>query len=177
MLDGPVTAGWAASNKDAAIQLSLINAETFAVTEVLNLTISNVLPRNRPEGAACDPNTLYDPYCVKSFWSGHAANVFAAAALVCAEHESLGLYGGDGTADTVACVTSLTVASTVSVLRIATNNHYASDVTIGAAVGGATGYLMPRLLHFNSSKSSQERGYLIPHVEAHGGGLTYVKAW
>lgn len=175
MLDGPITAGWVGGNKDAAIQLSLINAETFAVTEVLNLTVSNLLPRRRPEGATCDPSTKYDPYCVKSFWSGHAANVFAAASLVCAEHGALDLYGGK--ADAVACGTALAAASAVGVLRIAANNHHASDVIVGAAVGAATGYLMPNLLHFKFGRSRNQLGYLIPNVGPNGGGLTYVKAW
>ena len=165
MLDGPITAGWVGKNKDTAIQLSLINAETFAVTEVVNLTVADLVPRKRPEGDTCDLNGKYDPHCVKSFWSGHAAT----------EHGALDLYGGK--ADTVACATSLAAASTVSVLRIATNNHYASDVIIGAAFGAATGYLMPTLLHFNSKRSPNKLGYLFPQVGPHGGGLAYVKAW
>ncbi|MDD5301786.1 MAG: phosphatase PAP2 family protein [Elusimicrobia bacterium] len=175
MLDGPITAGWAGGNKDTAIQLALINAETFAVVEVLNLTVSNVLPRSRPEGAVCDPNTKYDPACVKSFWSGHAANVFAAASLVCAEHGALGLYGG-GKADTIACAGALVVASAVGVSRITSNNHHASDVFVGAAVGAAAGYLMPKLLHFRPKKD-HHLGYLMPSVGPQGGGLTYVKTW
>ena len=175
MLDGPITAGWVGRNKDTAIQLALINAETFAVTEALNLTVSNLIPRRRPDGATCDPSTKYDPHCVKSFWSGHAANVFAAAALVCAEHGALDLYGGK--ADAAACGTSLAAASTVGVLRIAANDHHASDVIVGAAVGAATGYLMPNLLHFRFRKSPNRLGYIIPRVGPDGGGLTYVKAW
>jgi membrane-associated phospholipid phosphatase len=162
-------------NKDTAIQLTLINAETFAVTEALNLTISNVLPRSRPDGAVCNPNSKYDPNCVKSFWSGHTSNVFAGASLVCSEHGAVGLYGGK--ADAIACGASLAVASTIGYLRIAADDHHASDVIMGAAIGAATGYLMPEYLHFHFNKSSHRLGYLIPHVEPHGGGLTYVKAW
>jgi len=175
MLDGPIAAAWAVGDKDAAIQLSLINAETFAVTEALNLTVSKLMPRRRPDGAVCDPGSKYDPECVRSFWSGHAANVFAAASLVCAEHGAMDLYGGN--ADAVACGTSLAVASAVGVLRIASNDHYASDVVVGAAVGAATGYLMPNLLHFKPRRSGGRLGALIPNVGPYGGGLTYVKAW
>ena len=175
MLDGPITAGWVGGDKDAAIQLSLINAEVFAVTEVLSLAVSNAFPRSRPEGAACDPGSQYDPHCVKSFWSGHTANGFAAAALVCAEHGALGLYGGK--ADAAACGTSLAAASAVGVLRIVSNDHHASDVLVGAAVGAATGYLMPNLLHFKFKKSSGRLGAWIPHAGPAGGGLTYVQVW
>ena len=175
MLDAPITARWAGGNKDTAIQLALINAETFAVTEVLNLTVTNLVPRRRPEGATCDANSRYDPHCVKSFWSGHEANAFASAGLVCAEHGALGLYGGKG--DAVACVTTLAAASAVGVLRIAGNDHHASDVIVGAVVGTATGYLMPNILHFKFRKSGHHLGYLLPNVGPEGGGLTYIKNW
>jgi len=138
------------------MQLALINAETFAVNEVLYLSITNVVQEKRPPGAECEN----DPHCVKSFWSGHEANVFAAASLLCAEHGALDLYGGD--ADAVVCGTALAVASGIGVLRIAADDHYASDVVVGALVGGATGYLMPTLLHFNSKKSPNKLGYLLP---------------
>lgn len=176
MLDGPVTARWAGRNRDTAIQLALINAETFAVIEVMNLTVSNLIPRDRPQGAVCDPASKYDPQCVKSFWSGHTANVFTAAALVCAEHRAMGLYGG-GNADKAACAGSLAVASLVGASRIGTNNHHASDVVFGAVVGSAVGYLLPNYLHFQFKKSGPDLGYLIPNVNPRGGGLTYVKAW
>ena len=175
MLDGPVTAAWAGRNKDTAIQLALINAETFAVVEVLNLSISNALPRSRPEGAVCDPQSKYDSNCVKSFWSGHTANVFAAASLICVEHSEVGLYGG-GRADKAACASALAVASVVGISRVTSNNHHASDVLFGAVVGAATGYLMPKLLHFRPKKENK-LGYLVPNVNPRGGGLTYVKAW
>jgi membrane-associated phospholipid phosphatase len=174
-LDGPITARWAGGNKDTAIQLALINAETFAVMEVLNLSISNALPRARPPGAECDPASKYDPHCVKSFWSGHTANVFVAASLVCAEHQALDLYGG-GKADKAACAAGLAVASVVGVSRIASNNHHASDVIVGAAMGAAVGYWMPKLLHFRSRKENH-LGWLMPNVGPQGGGVTYVKAW
>jgi membrane-associated phospholipid phosphatase len=174
MLDGPLRT-WAGGNRDTAIQLTLINAETFAVMEFLNLSISNALPRTRPKDAVCEPGSKYDPHCVKSFWSGHTANVFVAASLVCAEHRALDLYGG-GKADKAACAAGLAVASVVGVSRIASNNHHASDVIVGAAMGAAVGYWMPNLLHFRSKKASK-LGWLIPNAGPQGGGLTYVKTW
>lgn len=175
MLDGPVTAGWAGRNGETAVQLALINAQTFAVNEVLNLTVTNALPRRRPEGAACDPASKYDPHCVKSFWSGHAANVFAAASLVCAQHGALELYGG--MADGAACGTAVFAATAVSALRIVSNDHHASDVLVGAAVGAATGYLMPNLLHFRHKRSSSRDGAFVPTVHPGGAGLAYVARW
>jgi membrane-associated phospholipid phosphatase len=149
----------------------LINAETFAVNEFLTMSVSNVLTRKRPQDAECQD----DPNCVRSFWSGHDANAFAAASLVCVEHGALPLYGG--ISDDVACGTALAAASAVGLLRVAADDHYASDVIVGAAIGGATGYLMPKLLHFRSKKSRNKYGDLFPKVGPRGGGLTYVKAW
>lgn len=174
LLDGPVAAGFGAGDSDAALQLALINAETFAVVNALNFTITNALPRSRPEGAVCDPESRYDANCVKSFWSGHTANAFASASLVCAEHEAIPLYGGK--ADAAACGAALSIAAAVGVSRITSNNHHASDVLVGAAVGGAVGYWMPRLLHFRTKKESKH-GRLMPSVSPAGGALTYVLAW
>jgi membrane-associated phospholipid phosphatase len=112
---------------------------------------------------------------VKSFWSGHTANVFVAASLICAEHQALDLYGG-GMADKAVCAAGLATASVVGVSRVASNNHHASDVIVGAAMGAAVGYWMPKLLHFRSKKGNH-LGWLIPNVGPQGGGLTYVKAW
>ena len=174
-LDGPVTARWHGGDRDSAVQLAWINAETFAVTEALNLSISNALPRARPPGDVCPADSKYDPHCTKSFWSGHAASAYAAAGLVCSEHHAMALYGGH--ADAVACGTTLAAASAISVLRIAENAHHASDVIVGAVVGGTTGYLMPNFLHFKFRRSRRDVGYVIPNVSPQGGGLTYVKAW
>jgi membrane-associated phospholipid phosphatase len=174
LLDGPITA-WAGGGKDAALQLALINAETMAVVEVVNLAVTNALPRSRPEGTVCDPGSQYDPACVRSFWSGHTANVFAAAALICVEHDAMDLYGG-GKADAAACGSALVVASAVGVSRVTSNNHHASDVVVGAAFGAAAGWMIPNLLHFKRKKTSK-LGWLIPSAGPRGGGLTYVKAW
>ena len=173
-LDGPVTAGWHGGNKDAAAQLAWINAETFGVVEVLNLGVSEVVTRERPEGDVCPPNSKYDPHCTKSFWSGHAANAFAAESLVCTEHGAMYLYGGK--ADAAACGTALAAASAVGVLRIAENAHHASDVVVGAGVGAAAGYMIPHFLHFKTKRRG-DLGYVVPNAGPRGGGLTYVKAW
>jgi|CXWL01.1.fsa_nt_gi membrane-associated phospholipid phosphatase len=175
MLDGPITARWKGRNKETALQLALINAETFAVVEALNLTIANTLPRSRPAGEKCDPESKYDTNCVKSFWSGHAANAFTSASLVCAEHGAFDLYGGK--ADAVACGGALFIAAVGSASRITSNNHHASDVIVGAMVGGVAGYLMPNLLHFKARKAANKLGWLIPSVSPNGGGLAYVKTW
>lgn len=175
LLDGPLTAGLA-GERDAALQLALINAETFALLNLLNFSITNVLPRARPAGAVCDPSSHYDPGCVKSFWSGHTANAFAAASLICVEHEALPLYGG-GRADAAACVAALAVASAAGASRITSDRHHASDVVAGAAAGAALGFLMPRLLHFKPRSAAGRLGRLIPSAGPGGGGLTYVKTW
>lgn len=173
MLDGPVVALWA-GNKDTAFQLAMINAETFAVAEFLNLSITNLIPRTRPAGAVCDPESKYDKSCVKSFWSGHSTNAFTAASLICVEHDALDLYGGKR--DAPACGAALAIAAVAGASRITSNNHHASDVIVGAAVGGLLGYWMPKLLHFRTRKEPK-LGWLMPSVSPAGGGLTYVLAW
>jgi hypothetical protein len=45
-------------------------------------------------------------------------------------------------------VGALLLASATGVLRIAADDHYASDVIVGALVGIAAGYLFPKLAYY-----------------------------
>ncbi len=40
----------------------------------------------------------------------------------------------------------MTVATASGVMRILSDNHYATDVMLGAAIGLGSGYLVPKLL-------------------------------
>jgi membrane-associated phospholipid phosphatase len=59
----------------------------------------------------------------------------------------LPLYGG-GLPDVLACAIPLVVATGVSVLRLAADRHYASDVIVGALAGFGGGFGLPTLLHY-----------------------------
>ena len=57
------------------------------------------------------------------------------------------VYGG-GAADGVACAGAFVVAGVTGALRVASDQHYLSDVLVGATVGTLVGLGLPWLLHY-----------------------------
>lgn len=166
-LDGATA--WAAhGSADAAWQMSMINAQSFALNGLLTMLIKRTVRRERPwVTAQCNtPEAQQDPSCrdSASFLSGHASTAFTGAGLVCAHHTNLPLYGG-GAGDALACGTALVAAATTGALRVVADVHYASDVFAGAALGLASGYLLPRILHYGGlSRSAAEHAKGKPAV-------------
>jgi hypothetical protein len=152
--DAFVVAAWYRQSPEVAWQQGLITAEVLAVTAGMQSLVSAFVSRERPYGRRCgDARFPEDSRDCKSsdrylsFYSGHTSQAFAGAAVQCMHHAYVPLYGG-GAADDWACVGALGIAATTAMLRMATDVHYASDVTVGALVGSATGLLLPWLLHY-----------------------------
>lgn len=151
--DAIVIAGWYRRSAEVAWQQGLITAEVLAVTAGLQAIVSSVAGRERPYVRNCGDGlpaesrdcTVTDRY--RSFYSGHSSQSFAGAAVACMHHAYVPLYGG-GAADNWACVGALGVAAATALMRVRTDVHYVTDVATGALVGGATGVLLPWLLHY-----------------------------
>jgi hypothetical protein len=134
---------------DLAWQMAVINTEAFALTQALSMVIKASAGRPRPFTRECAPG---DAECLgndyaSSFLSGHASMAFTGAGLVCAHHMNMPLYGnaiGDG----FTCVMSLGVATGAAMMRVAADKHYASDIIAGAALGMASGWVLPNVLHY-----------------------------
>lgn len=77
-----------------------------------------------------------------SFFSGHATLSFA---LVSSAATVAGLRGYRHA--WVLWAVGLPLATTTAVLRLAADKHWTTDILLGAAIGTATGILMPTLLH------------------------------
>ena len=139
-------------NTDVAFEMTTIGFETFAPVTAASLVGRRLSARARPSTEPCRKDPSHEPYCgrrmLESFPSGHTATSFVSAALSCANHRFLPLYGG-GLADDLACGALLTAAATSGFLRIASDRHYASDVLIAAALGLVVGYGVPTLLHYD----------------------------
>jgi membrane-associated phospholipid phosphatase len=137
-------------NPKVAWQLALMDAQAFALSGLVTASLYDVSGRARPSYADCKAGTSVDPLCnagaYASFPSGHMAAAMTGAGLLCAHHGALPLYGGPW--DTAACVEGLTVATTVGILRMMADRHYASDVLTGGAIGFFSGYGLPMLLHY-----------------------------
>lgn len=109
------------------------------INEVLKIAVA----RKRPYARFNGRDVMKRPgESFTSFFSGHAALVFAMATssgtvASLRGYDSAPILWGGG----------LALAFATSYLRIASDTHYASDVLFGAALGIALGIAIPRLFH------------------------------
>jgi hypothetical protein len=176
-----VTAGIHGAH-DVALEMLAINLEAFAISGGLALTFQK-LGRVRPSERGCLEDPDYADKCDnpvdlnQSFLSGHTAIAMTGAGLTCAHHRHLPLYGG-GWPDVAICVATLAFASSTGVLRILSDDHYASDVLLGMGLGLASGWGVPEWLHYGAGNGSGEgerrSGSLLPTFV--GGGWSALIA-
>jgi len=194
LVDTALVTDLAHGKQDVAMQMFAMNFESYAFSGALALSLERI-GRVRPLAAECDKDPNYSEKCSSeaeknaSFLSGHTAIAFTSAGLMCAHHQHLPLYGG-GAPDLLACLGGVAAASTSAVLRVSSDNHYASDVILGSMIGFFGGYALPSLLHYgftsgNKSPSasvlptfrsnalgSPVSAVLAPQVDTTGAGLT-----
>jgi len=157
---------WALNeNIDTAWQIQAINLQSFAFTSAFTSVVKHTINRERPSGRACRTDPTYDRRCEDqnpdlSFYSGHSAMAFTAAGLTCSHHLNMPLIGGGG--DILACVGTTFVAATVGFERILADRHFLTDVLTGAAVGSASGLLLPWALHYAHPEGPPESAQWIP---------------
>jgi len=179
LVDSFIVAYWYRGSDDVALQMALIDVEAFAIVGAIEGTANFLSGRERPYGADCGagvPNNTNDCQSsarYRSFFSGHTAVSFTAAALICAHHEALELF--ESAADHVACATGLAAAATIGTLRMVGDAHYFSDVLVGAVVGTSIGLGVPLLHHYKRAAPGEElksdlRVTLVPGL----GGATLV---
>ena len=144
---------------DVAYQLFLINTESFAFTNFVQVLASRIAGRERPYVRNCKANgdtTSYpcfeDTGSATSFVSGHTAMAATGAGLICAHHQKLPLYGG-GIADNFACVVAMGSALTTGLMRVVADKHNTSDVVLGFGLGFISGYVLPLLRHYQQPSS------------------------
>lgn len=157
IVDNYVVALGVHQSTDVALQMTLIDLQSFGVAGVLTLGTEHLVGRTRPPFTSCGeiasgPNDVSPSHCqnrddYRSFFAGHPAATFTAAGLTCVHHQHLPLYGG-GAPDAAACVVMVSLATTTSVLRLVADRHWASDVLLGTAVGIGNGYFLPAILHY-----------------------------
>ena len=131
---------------DAAWVDVLLISEATAVAMAMNQAVKFVVGRERPFVHALPDDqkgqTAHPSDNNVSFYSGHSTFAFAMAV----------------SAGTIASMrryrlapsiwaTGMALAAATAYLRIAADRHYASDVTVGAILGSATGIAVPRLFH------------------------------
>ncbi len=155
LVDTLIVTWWGHGNEEVAWQMALMSTEALALNAGINGLVSAISSRERPYRGQCEGllnEELSDCRTTKryrSFYSGHTSTAFAMAGLTCMHHAYQPLYGG-GAADPIACVTSFGLAAATGLMRVAADQHWTSDVLVGAAAGTFSGLALPWLLHYRT---------------------------
>ena len=127
----------------------------MAVAAAIQGLTSSLGSRERPYGRDCseasDVEDCRQSNRYRSFFSGHTSQAFVSAALTCAHHDNVRLYGSQG-ADLAACLSHLALAGTIGTLRVVSDMHYVSDVVTGAVIGSLVGLTIPYVFHYRSPR-------------------------
>jgi len=164
--DAMIHASWLRKSPDVGIQMALIDAEVLLLTLGASQLTANSVGRQRPYGRTCGVEIDADSaQCVEkdrylSFFSTHSSVSFAMAAVTCAHHNALGL---SGRYPWIACATGFTAAAVTAVSRIVADQHYATDVLTGAAVGTLIGFAVPAA-HYGFGRFRPGKSRDVAHV-------------
>jgi membrane-associated phospholipid phosphatase len=145
---------------DVALQMFFINMQSLGVSGLVSLTAEHSVGRARPYTDECGPDgsirdaagRVFPNRCGssndnRSFFSGHVAAVTTMTGLTCVHHQHIPLYGG-GFSDLAPCLVMIGLSGTTGILRLVYDEHWATDVVTGWAVGALTGYVLPSVLHY-----------------------------
>lgn len=150
VVDNFIVAWWVRKAPDVAWEMFVINAQAYALTLALNTLTKRITARGRPWRDRCPDDTGEFP-CDSppgaSFYSGHAAVTATGAGLLCAHHTQLSLYRND-VLDAGSCILGIAGTIVTGATRMASDQHWASDVLMGHLMGYLSGYLMPTLLYY-----------------------------
>lgn len=156
--DAVLNAGVYRSSPDVAWQLALIDSQVLALALGAQLVTATWVSRERPYVRDCgerdvteDGSSCTGGYPYRSFYSGHTSTAFAMAAATCTHHAYVPLYGGR--ARWAPCVGSLAVGMVAGGARIVSDQHFSTDVLVGAVAGSTIGWLVP-WLHYETGSVS-----------------------
>jgi membrane-associated phospholipid phosphatase len=154
---------------DLGWQVFILDAEAYGVSLLMNTMVKLAVGRARPYAAECRRDPNYDVHCSSkeryvSFYSQHSSLSATVAGLTCAVHTRLPVYGRGG--DMAACLSAIGMSAAVGVSRIASDNHWASDIVTGHLIGFSVGFFLPWALHFRAQPS--ETGSFGPRVTGFG---------
>lgn len=125
LVDSLIVAWWHRGSSTVATQMALMNAEAMAIAAAIQGITSGFGSRERPYGRDCslepDVDDCRKTNRYRSFFSGHTSQAFVSAALTCAHHDNIPLYGARS-ADLAAHVRSMraptrTIASRSNLAR------------------------------------------------------------
>ena len=146
----PVIAGGGTTGEimDVALPIAGTLAINQAITQIAKLGIA----RTRPAIHFAETPGAWNAEDHVSFFSGHTSFAFAAAT-------SAGMVARqrDLPYEPAVWAVGMTAAASVAYLRIAGDKHYFSDVVVGATVGTATGLIVPTLMRYDATATTDGR--------------------
>lgn len=131
--------------RDEGGRLALLYGETLLLGGATTFALKSLVGRTRPFVYNDDPRIPAElkrsTTACRSWPSGHTTSAFASMVFFAATFEKLQpgsaargwVWGG-----------CLAAATTTGVLRYAAGRHYPTDILVGAVIGAAAGWLVPR---------------------------------
>jgi membrane-associated phospholipid phosphatase len=149
---------------NAGLVDSLLVTEAAAAALLVNQVVKLLVGRKRPHvffqndlGYSASEDNL-------SFYGGHTSFAFSVTAATVTVAAMRG-YAGVG----IVAGVGFTLSAAVGYLRIAADQHFLTDILVGAAIGGLVGWAVPRIFHSPSPTPSTGAALRMPPV-----GLTLV---
>jgi membrane-associated phospholipid phosphatase len=173
---------WKRFGKQIAWDMFWQDATALSLSAAVDFTLRDTVDRLRPYNTTClDQGGTYatclnGPEATRSFPSGHVSETTTGTALICTQHLILHLYGGPW--DAVTCSSAVAADAIVASLRMMADDHWATDILGGAAIGVAFGWGVPVLMHLHGHATpAPATGSMpmliapVPLAFSHGGGL------
>jgi membrane-associated phospholipid phosphatase len=173
---------WISYGRDVAWDLLWQDATALSLAGAVDFALRDSVARLRPSNTHCLDQggtnclQLSGPEATRSFPSGHLSETTTGTALICMQHLTMHLYGEPW--DGVTCASAIAADSAVAVLKLVADDHWATDIVAGAALGVAFGWGLPVLMHLHGQAEGHPYGVSsgtlvapMPMVYDHGGGL------
>lgn len=144
---------WVRYDRQLAWDLFWQDAVTLSLSGATDLVLRDIFGRVRPGNYEClqaggtTQECLSGPETVRSFPSGHFTETSTATALICTQHLTMHLYGSPG--DAITCTGAIGADLAVGALRLIADNHWATDIIAGGAIGFLFGWGIPTVMHLH----------------------------
>jgi len=141
-------------------------SETLGLAYSLDSVIKAVVVRNRPYAySSPSPSDIGSVDISSSFPSLHSTVAFASAVFAGSVFDTL---NPDSPYRWAVWGAGIGVATLISTLRVASGDHFVSDVVAGAALGSLVGFGVPLLHRLNGGNSQEAEAGLAVSVSATG---------